>query len=120
MTILNDARVLLAELARSPYADIHVRTAAGEMFLAKPHGGANPMRASDDRPRVTITAPHVATVISLAAPGSAMAAGAVVARLAVLDETIEVASEDAGFVAEVLASAGDLVDFDAPLLTISA
>ena len=120
MTMVDDARVLLAELARSPYADLHVRTAAGEIFLAKPHGRANPLRARDDRPRVTITAPHVATVVSVAAPGSAIAAGDVVARLEVLDEIIEVASEDAGVVAEVLASAGDLVDFDAVLLTLSA
>jgi len=40
-------------------------------------------------------------------------------RLAVLGETVEVRSEHAGVVTEVLARAGDLAQYDTPLLRMA-
>ena len=75
--------------------------------------------AATDAARVTIAAPHVATVAWILAPGTPVGAGTVVARLDLLGETVEVSSAGAGVVTERYIADGDFVEFETPLLAIS-
>lgn len=118
MSLVEDARALMMELLRSPYADVHVRTPDGEIFLAKPNGRASPLREVTPRERTLVSAPHLAKVREVAAIGTSIEAGAVVASLSVLDQIIEVKSEEAGVVAETHAQVGELVEYESPLVSL--
>ena len=128
--MVDNARVLLAQFARSDWRELHVHTPDGEIFIARAGGGANPMLrpaageaalppVAADAALVTIAAPHVATVAWILAPGSPVGVGTVVARLDLLGETVEVSSAGAGVVAARHVADGDFVEYDAPLLAIS-
>ena len=128
--MIDNARVLLGQFARSDWREMHVRTPDGEIFIARPGAGPNPMlaptagdaaasTAATDAARVTIAAPHVATVAWILAPGTPVGAGTVVARLDLLGETVEVSSAGAGVVTERYIADGDFVEFETPLLAIS-
>lgn len=128
--MIDNARVLLAHFAQSDWRELHVRTPDGEIFIARPGGGPNrilqragtpaagPVAAADAR-CVSVSAPHVGTVAWIEEPGTAVGAGAVVARLDLLGDCVEVACSVAGVVAARLAAEGDFVEFDAPLVTIN-
>lgn len=128
--MIDNARVLLGHFVRSDWREMHVRTPDGEIFIARHGGGANPMlgsvagdaaasTAAMDAARVTIAAPHVATVAWIIAPGTPVGDGTVVARLDLLGETVEVSTARAGVVTECHVADGDFVEFEAPLLAIS-
>lgn len=125
--MIDNARVLLAQLVRSDWRELHVRTPDGEIFIARDGGGPNPMRQAagaaaplaDDANLLTVAAPHVADVAWLLPVGATVAAGGVVARLDLLGETVEVSAGEAGTVARWFATVGDCVEYDAPLVGIA-
>jgi biotin carboxyl carrier protein len=125
-SLVNDARVLLAQLRRSQWGELHVRTPQGEIFIARHGGGPNPMRrvatdaAESTAPEAghVVRAPHVGTVLAALPVRTAVAIDMIVCRLAVLGEVIEVSSPHAGVVGEVFVMEGALVEYESPLVTV--
>jgi acetyl-CoA carboxylase biotin carboxyl carrier protein len=125
--VLVEVSELLRRFADADWRDLYVRTARYTLFIAKAGGGPNPMlRPAGQSEAVarqslgyTIAAPHVGTVASIAPVGEEVESGSSVIRLAVLGETVEVRSEHAGIVTDLLAQPGDLVQYDTPLLRIA-
>lgn len=129
---IDNARALLDALLANGWREVVVKGHDGDYFLTRESGVANPLLAEapphsaqadlagSPVTMITIHAPHVATVAWLVAPGSTLASGAVVARLAVLDEEIDVLAEAGGTVAGCHAKVGDLVEYRSELLDICA
>lgn len=125
-----DARALLAALTTSEWREVHVASGGTEIFIAKPGGRQNPMRAATTAPTrpsadvgalvATVTAPHVASLHSVASAGAKVAQGDRIAVLRVLDEHHDLLAPAAGVVAATLAAPGDLVEFGQPVLTLAA
>lgn len=133
--IITDTRALLRLFRQSGYGDVHLRLGDYELFVAKPEGGANPLRApmaparAPAQPAVPVqaaaaehlvSAPHIASFVSALAIGSAVAAGDAVARIELLGEPIDLYAEGPAMVIEVLALPGALVEYDAPLVRLRA
>lgn len=128
------SRALLRLFAQSGYGELHVRSGDFEMFVARSGGRRNPLHAvaSLAQPPATVqstpaqatafrvTAPHIASLISILPVGSAVAAGDAVARLALLDEQIDIVADRAGMVDAVLAQPGALVEYATPLLSLTS
>jgi hypothetical protein len=125
--MVDNARALLAQFARSDWRELHVRTPDGEIFIARDGGGPNPMLLpaggaappADDANLLTVAAPHVADVAWLLPVGATVAAGGVVARLDLLGEPIDVRCDEGGVVAARFANDGDLVEFETPLVRVA-
>lgn len=130
-TAIDNARALMDGLLKSDWKELHVASDGLEVFIARDGAGPNPMLgevvtaapATSAPPAVAaavkeITAPHVATLVSLVAEGTEVQAGDSVAVLSVLDEEEDLPAPAAGRVAGLLAQAGDLVEFGTPLLRI--
>ena len=132
-SLVNDARVLLGQLRRSQWGELHVRTPQGEIFIARHGGRPNPMQrattqavaANEDAGAATIPAagyvvraPHVGTVLAALPARARVEANGVVCRLSVLGEVIAVSSPHAGVVGEVFAVDGELVEYESPLFTV--
>lgn len=122
---INDARALLDALLASDCHDIHVRSGDTEIFIAREGGRSNPMlsapvasSAATSAYERTVTAPHVATVVSIAAGGTRLSAGDRLAVLDLLGEEVQVLAATAGVVGRHLADAGDLVEHDMPLAVL--
>lgn len=123
---VDDLRALMTSFVDGDWSETYVVDARGEIFIARDGGGPNPLLGERmasgnepaDRTAVAaatgtlrdITAPHVATLVSILAPGDHVAAGAELARLSVLDEEEPFLSPVAGEVAEVCVEAGALVE----------
>jgi acetyl-CoA carboxylase biotin carboxyl carrier protein len=119
---VDDARALIDALLASEYQELHVRGEGFEIFLARAGGGPNPMLAGVEEvpaqaaePGLSITAPHVATIAWVAAEGTVLAAGDVLARLEVLGEESELLALQAGRVVRILARPGQLVEYGEPI-----
>lgn len=127
-SLVNDARVLLEQLRRSPWGELHVRTPQGEIFIARHGAGSNPLRPLADLSAgagaaavpagVVVRAPHVGTVLAALPAQTWIEARAVVCRLAVLGEVIEIVSPEEGVLGEVFVVAGELVECESPLFTL--
>jgi biotin carboxyl carrier protein len=125
--VLLEVSELLRRFAGADWRDLYVRTARYTLFIAKAGGAPNPMlgpaaeseAVARQSLEYTIAAPHVGTVSSIAQVGAKIECGSSAIRLAVLGETVEVRSEHAGVVTDVLAQPGDLVQYEAPLLRIA-
>lgn len=132
-SLVNDARVLLGQLQRSQWGELHLRTPQGEIFIARHGGGPNPMRrgttkavaAAEDAGAASmvaaghvVRAPHVGTVLAVLPAQARVEADGVVCRLSVLGEVIVVSSPHAGVVGEVFAADGALVEYESSLCTI--
>jgi biotin carboxyl carrier protein len=128
--MVDDARVLLALLTNSQWRALHVRTQAGEIFIARPGGAPDPIRdvtaarhapapAEVDRSSLlTVTAPHVGTIVSTVAADTTVQSGQVIARLELLGEFIDIVSPHPGLVEAVFVRGGAFVEHDTPLLSI--
>ena len=119
---VDDARALIDALLASQFQELHVRGESFEIFLAREGGGPNPMLAWVEEvpveaaePGLSITAPHVATIVWIAAEGALPAAGDVLARLEVLGEESELRAAQAGRLARVLVRLGQLVEYGEPI-----
>jgi acetyl-CoA carboxylase biotin carboxyl carrier protein len=76
-----------------------------------------------EAPRVIetiVTAPHVATLVMLDASGTTVAAGGVIGRMALLDETIDLVSDTGGTIVAHRAAPGALIEYGQPIVTIAA
>ena len=125
---ITDARALIESLLASGFQDMHVVSGETEIFLARPAGRANPMRA---RPapaesavaavlgaETTVKAPHIATLCATAPLGSMVRAGDTIATLSLLDEEIAVPSPLAGEITGLPLAPGSLVEFDQPIVLL--
>ena len=124
---IGDARVLLAALLASDWRELHVVSANCEIFIAQAGASENPMRAAapaapphPERQQISVTAPHIATLVSVAAEGSRVAKDERVATLSVLDEDIAVAAPLDGVVGRSVVATGALVEFEQPILCLYA
>lgn len=130
---ITDTRALLRLFEQSDYGELYVREGDYQLFLARTAGRTNPLRrgasvtpvplaAPEAKPSaaIMVTAPHIASLISALPVGSAVAAGDIVARIALLDEEIDIAAEQAGMVDAILAQPGALVEYATPILSLVA
>ena len=134
---LRDARALLHTLTRTPLAELHLASGDMEVFIAKPAGRANPMRATPFPAGAAVTAevatsaavvpvaevvvlraPHVASVAWLAPEGAELQAGATAVELRVLDTVEALAAPSAGRVGAHRAAVGELIDYGSPVLEL--
>ena len=129
---VDDVRALMEAFLKSGFRELHVVSADTEVFLALDGAGPNPMRgaatpsvgatapaASEVGAKQTeIRAPHVATIISVAAEGVMVRSGEPLARMAVLDDEEDLLARASGKVGKVAAQAGELVEYGSLLLTI--
>jgi biotin carboxyl carrier protein len=125
---IDDARALLDALIAHGWQEAHVVSSGTELFIATPNGGANPMRqvaATVEPPgaiteQVTmVTAPYVATLMSLLSIGTVVEPGVAVARLRVLDREHDLSADCAGRIAAVHAEPGTLLEFGMAVLSIA-
>jgi biotin carboxyl carrier protein len=120
---LQDVRALIVAIERSPWREIYVRTGGWSVFLAKPGGGPNPLRApaaavAARGDSVDVAAAHLGLFTSCLPVGTAVTAGSVVGLVEVLGSFTEVTSDMAGIIESVLADEGALVEYGAPLVRI--
>jgi biotin carboxyl carrier protein len=115
---INEVRAMMSLFLRSGWRDLHVRTHAVELFLAREDGVPSPMaRAASDGK--SVNAPHLATLISLAETGTVVSAGDRIAVLELLGQHEDVVADQAGTVAAHVATPGALVEYGQPLLTLT-
>lgn len=118
-----DARALLAELVATGWTDIHVATQGIEIFIATAAGRQNPMAGPDHvdlhQDLQVILAPHVATLVEVAAAGTAVEKGQRIARIEVLDIGTALYAPADGVIRTVHASSQDLIEFGSAILTIA-
>ncbi|MGV1684865.1 acetyl-CoA carboxylase biotin carboxyl carrier protein [Sphingopyxis sp. NJF-3] len=121
---VDDVRFLLGQFAKSPWRDLHCRTGAWTVFMAKPGGAANPLRAAVSAPaappRHDVTAPHLGLFARLVTVGDRVASGTPLCRLEKLDEHTDVVSDRDGRVVAIHRRDGDLVEYGEPLVEIEA
>lgn len=126
---INDARALLDALLANDWCDVHVSTGGTEIFIARERGRVNPMPATaascardsgEGETISAVSAPHVATLVSVVPVGSVVAQGEIVARIAVLDEEEGLPAPVSGRVAMVHVEVGVLLEFKMPILDIGA
>ncbi|MBC2670582.1 hypothetical protein ACFOON_10940 [Novosphingobium piscinae] len=133
LAAITNARALLDTMLAGGWNEVCVQGEEGDYFLARHPGTPNPLTAppaaavspaAAASPPVqapaarAVTAPHVGTVVWLAPVGTAVGEGAAVARLAVLDETVEVAAPAGGTVTGHGVKVGDLAEFKTELVTL--
>jgi biotin carboxyl carrier protein len=116
-------------LLASGWKDIHVVSAGTEIFIAREGGRSNPMRQAAAAPATAVaptpleaevvTAPHVASVVSVLAVGTIVSAGDRVATIRVLDEEEIISAPSAGSVAAIHVDAGALIEFKAPIVSLT-
>lgn len=127
--IVNEARAMLLQFARSPLKDLYLRTDAVTMFMARAQGGPNPMRGAKNAPLAAV-APHASPAVAVVAPhlglftpsvsiGDHVPAGGVLGTLDVLGRTTDVISDSAGVVAAIHFAANDLVEFGEALVDVA-
>lgn len=123
--ILNEARAMLLQFAKSPLKDLYLRTDAVTMFMARAQGGANPMRGAKDAPlaaaspTVPVVAPHLGLFMPSVSVGDHVSAGGVLGTLDVLGRQTDVVSDGAGVVAAIHFAANDLVEFGETLVDVA-
>lgn len=131
---VDDLRALMTSFLDGDWTETHVIDARGEIFIAREGGGPNPLLGeivadgyeaaeSDAAAAATgalrdLSAPHVATLVSILAPGDQVAAGAELARLSVLDDDEPFLAPAAGAVVEVFVAAGALVEHGTVLIRL--
>lgn len=131
---IDNVRALLDAMLASGWEQACVTGKDGDYFLARQPGTPNPLLAAPEeaalaQPAVapipaecaslTVCAPHVGTVAWLAPIGAVLAEGAAAARLAVLDDQVDVPSPKAGTVTAQSAQIGDLAEFSTPLVLLA-
>ena len=126
--LIDNARALLRRFEAMDCRDLLIRDGDFTLFIARDDGVANPLLAAGPAEPVAVSAapdhwiaaPHLGSFLSALPPGSAVDIGTVVAKLALLDEIVEVPADRAGTVAAVAAEEGALIEYGMPLLTLAA
>ncbi|MES2494403.1 MAG: biotin/lipoyl-containing protein [Pseudomonadota bacterium] len=132
----DNARAFSVTMIDQGWGTVHVSSADCEIFLTRSEGKIDPLSPSPLAaaavtapvaavfpaptmlPAVDVTTPHIATVVSLVAVGTAVQAGQAVATLSVLDETIEIVAASAGTIETHGVAPGDLAEFGSKLVTL--
>jgi biotin carboxyl carrier protein len=117
-----EAASFFAIFAQSPWKACHVRTGEMEIFVARDRALSNPMMgdapAAAAQPTSALRAPHLGTLVALSDVGTVVAPGQIYGRFELLGETIELAAEQGGVVADHLLPIGALAEFDQPLVSL--
>lgn len=130
---ITNARALLDAMVAGGWADVCVKSEEGYYFLARDPGTPNPLiapapvvPASPAAPASAamqsehaVKAPHVGTVVWLAPVGTRLAEGEAAARLAVLDQTVDVPAPVGGVVTRQSAQLDELAEFGVPLIVLA-
>lgn len=135
---ITNARALLDTMLSGGWEEVCVQSEDGDYFLARLPGTSNPLvapapvaaapvapaapqaAAAASGATVVVTAPHVGTVNWLAPVGAAIGQGEAVARLAVLDQVVDVAASAAGVIVSHIAKPGEFAEFATDLVTLQA
>lgn len=127
---IQEIRAMLLQFERSDLQDFYVRLPQWTLFLARPGGAPNPLRATTPAPAsvsaqapapvATLTAPHLGIFAPRVQAGDTVGAGAAVASIDVLGRKTEVQSPTAGRISRIAAAAGSLIEFGDSLVEISA
>jgi biotin carboxyl carrier protein len=127
---ITNARALLDAMVAGGWQQVCITGEDGDYFLARLPGTPNPLLApvavaqaqvqsvTVPTSSQTIKAPHVGTIVWLAAVGEVVETGKAVARLAVLDERIEIVAAGGGTVSAHAGQVGDLVEYAGELVTL--
>lgn len=127
-TAVTDIRALLWQFQKAGLRDLHLRSPALQVFLARHDGTTNPMfapppaaaPAAAEAPAAVICAPHLGVFEPLCAVGERIAPGSLVARIDVLGRKTDVHCREGGRVISVGFAANDLVEFGEQLFTFAA
>lgn len=127
-TAVTDIRALLWQFQKAGLRDLHLRSPALEVFLARQDGKANPMfaarpapaPAAEETPAAAVSAPHLGVFEPLCAVGERIAAGSLVAQIDVLGRKTDVHCREGGRVLSVGFAANDLVEYGEQLFTFAA
>lgn len=127
-TAVTDIRALLWQFQKAGLRDMHLRSPALQVFLARHDGTANPMFAAaampvpsaEEAPTAVISAPHLGIFEPLCAVGECIAPGSLVARIDVLGRKTDVHCREGGRVTAIGFAANDLVEYGARLFTFAA
>lgn len=134
---ITNARALLDAMQAGGWEQVCITGEEGDYFLARSPGTPNPLlapvavalpavepasgqQASVGSQTHTVKAPHVGTVVWIAAVGAVIGNGEPAARIAVLDETMGIAASHGGVVSSQAAKIGDLVEYAHDLVTLVA
>ncbi len=129
---LNDARALLDTLVSQGWQSAVVRVGESEFLLSRDalRDRGLPADAAAEAPGAapaaapaqlqTISAPHVGTLAEIAAVGSTVARGEMVAVLAVLGERVEIFARESGRVIGHKVEPGALVEYGQILAELTA
>lgn len=132
IAVLNDVRALLATFLSHGWQSAVVRVGDSEFLLS--HDAlleqALSLVAASESPAAvplaapvqlqTVSAPHVATLVEIAAVGSIVAKGGQVVVLSVLGERVEISASASGQVKGHKAQPGALVEYGQVLVELTA
>ena len=119
---LHEVRALLRAFGQSDLKSLHVVKPDMEVFFTRDatiRPDARPQSPEPAAPGVELLAPHLGTLVQLAAAGTLVAAGDVYGKLAVLDELRDLAAAHAGVIAGHCRALGDLVEFGQPVALLA-
>lgn len=126
---INEVRALLRAFAKTEVKAVRVVVEGLEIFLSRDAsiradqlGVAQPAAAEPvaEAALADLLAPHIGTIAALCAPGTPIAAGSAYGRISVLDEEIELVSDNGGVVTAHCRAVGELVEYGHPIVTIAA
>ena len=128
---LNDARALLDTLVSQGWQSAVVRVGDSEFLLSRDEllerdfpadavgeAVAAPLAAPPQLQ--TVSAPHIGTLVEIAAVGSTVTKGGLVAVLTVLEERVEISASESGKVLGHKVQPGALVEYGGVLAELSA
>ena len=123
-TPLDEAVAFFDLFLNSEWASCHARGGAIELFVARDAGHPNPMLGfADDEIAVAtdetmLTAPHLGTLVDLAAVGSRVTAGERYGTIELLGEPIELIADCDGTIGRHIGRSGALVQYEEALATL--
>ena len=119
--ILHEVRALLRQFVKSDFRSCDVRTADMAIFFSR-DPSIRPEAATAPASLGAVSelcAPHIGTLAELAGPGTAIPAGGVYGKLAVLDELRELIAQTGGTIAEHRRAIGELIEYGQPIVTVA-
>lgn len=126
---IDEIRAILRDFTQSSWRDLFVRSDDWQLFLARPDGGPNPLKAGHHSGRVdegpmavessVVAAPHLGLFVPACQIGEDIVDGAILGRIMAIDRATPVLATVAGAV-EWLASEGEFVEYGARLAVIGS
>ncbi len=121
---LFEARALLRTFLKSDWKSCDIVTDRLTLFASRDpairaHQARQVLAAPAPIPTIDLCAPHLGTLVCLAALGTRLEPGTVYGRVAVLDEERDMVADQAGNVAWHHQQAGALVECGQPLMSLA-